>query len=59
MTRRGERQNRKPDFFDNNIMVTQVSPKLPTNEKLPEMREKAKEEKVPNPENQQEKQQKH
>ena len=55
VTRRGESQRSKPDIFDNNIMVTQVSPKSPTNEKLPEMRETAKEEKVPNPENQQEK----
>ena len=49
MTRRRESEKSNPDFFGNNIIVTQASPKLPTNEKLSEMGEKAKGEKVSKP----------
>ena len=54
MTRRREEPRSKPDFFGNKIMVTQVSPKMSANEKLPDMGEEAKGEKVPNSEGQRE-----
>ena len=40
--RRGERNRAKPNFYGNNIMVTQLSPREKQNEReLPEKREEA------------------